>query len=412
MAGRTISIAAKDGGASFTGYVAVPPGGRGPGLVVLQEIFGVNQFVRDVCDLYAEEGYVALAPDLFWRIEPGVSLEYTQEGQKRARELFSKFDYDKSLDDIGATLRTLRSLPECTGKAGVVGYCLGGRLAYQAAARHPLDAAVAYYPSNVQPVIDEGKSIKCPITVHFGEKDAILPEDAREKVRAALSANEHAAVHVYAGADHGFANFRRDRHHRFSALLAHSFTMGTLRSAMGPHYDLSALWDAHTDLEFSKGDVDATMKTMIAEPYVNHIPTLTGGVGQIDLHRFYKYHFIPSLPEDTKTIPVYRTVGPDRLVDEMLFTFTHTREIDWMLPGIKPTGKYVEVPLVAVIQFRGDKICHEHIYWDQASVLKQIGVLEPDGLPMVGIESAKKLIDENAPSNELMPSWKDSAGKS
>jgi carboxymethylenebutenolidase len=191
-------------------------------------------------------------------------------------------------------------------------------------------------------------------------------------------------VHVYAGADHGFANFRRDRHHRFSALLAHSYTIATLRAAMGPHYDLSALWDVHTDLEFGKRDVDATMKTMIAEPYVNHIPTLTGGVGQVDLHRFYKYHFIPSLPEDTKMIAVCRTVGPDRVV---------------------------EVPLVAVVQFRGDKICHEHIYWDQASVLKQIGVLENDGLPVAGIETAKKLIDEKLPSNELMPSWKNSAGK-
>jgi carboxymethylenebutenolidase len=411
MAGRTISIDAADGGANFTGYLAAPASGRGPGLIVLQEIFGVNHFVRDVCDLFAEEGYVALAPDLFWRIEPGVALEYTQEGQKRARELFGKFDYEQSLDDIGAALRTLRALPECTGKAGVVGFCLGGRLAYQAAARHPLAAAVAYYPSNVQPVIDEGKAIKCPITVHFGEKDSILPERVRAKVRAALSANEHAAVHVYADADHGFANFRRDRHHRFSALLAHSYTIATLRAAMGPHYDLSALWDVHTDLEFGKRDVDATMKTMIAEPYVNHIPTLTGGVGQVDLQRFYKYHFIPSLPEDTKMIPVCRTVGPDRVVDEMLFTFTHTREIDWMLPGIKPTGKYVEVPLVAVVQFRGDKICHEHIYWDQASVLKQIGVLEAGGLPVVGIETAKKLIDEKLPSNELMPTWKNSAGK-
>lgn len=412
MAGRTIAITSGDGGAKFNGYLAKPPAGRGPGLLVLQEIFGVNRFVREVCDLYAEEGYVALAPDLFWRIEPGVDLEYTQEGQKRAREYFAKFEYDKSLDDIGAALSALRALPECTGKAAAVGFCLGGRLAYQAAARHPLDAAVAYYPSNVEPVADEGRMIKCPIAVHFGEKDAILPDAVRAKVRAALAGNERAAVHVYAEADHGFANFRRDRHHRFSALLAHSFTIGTLRAAMGPHYDLSALWDAHTELEFGARDVDATMKTMIAEPYVNHIPTLTGGVGYKDLYRFYKYYFIPKCPEDTKITPVSRTVGSDRVVDEMLFSFTHTREIDWMLPGIKPTGKHVEVPFVAIVQFRGDKICHEHIYWDQASVLKQIGVLDAEALPVMGIETARKLADEKLASNELMRSWKDSVERS
>jgi carboxymethylenebutenolidase len=132
------------------------------------------------------------------------------------------------------------------------------------------------------------------------------------------------------------------------------------------------------------------------------IPTLTGGVGYDELYNFYKHHFLFVNPSDTKTIPMSRTIGSDRIVDEMLFCFTHDREIDWMLPGVAPTGKYVEVPLVAIVCFRGDKLYHEHIYWDQASVLVQLGLIDRAGLPVAGIESAQKLVNEHLPSNYLM----------
>ena len=125
--------------------------------------------------------------------------------------------------------------------------------------------------------------------------------------------------------------------------------------------DLAALWEAHCRHEFETRDVDATMATMAARPYVNHIPTMTGGVGQAALKRFYKYHFIGGNPPDTELRPVSRTVGVDQIVDEMVFCFTHTCEIDWMLPGVPPTGKRVEVPLVAIVRFEGDKIAHEHL---------------------------------------------------
>jgi len=179
---------------------------------------------------------------------------------------------------------------------------------------------------------------------------------------------------------------------------------------MGPHYDLEALWEQHTLYEFGTRDVAATMQTMVAEPYVNHIPVMTGGVGGEELARFYAHHFIPKCPADFKLTPISRTVGADRLVDEMLVSFTHDVEIDWMLPGVPPTGKYVEVPTIAIVNFRGDKLYHEHIYWDQASVLVQIGLLDPAGLPVAGVESARKLVDETRPSNMLMKRWGESAG--
>lgn len=176
-------------------------------------------------------------------------------------------------------------------------------------------------------------------------------------------------------------------------------------------YDLAALWEAHCRHEFETRDVDATMATMVEEPYVNHIPTMTGGVGHDQLKRFYKYHFIGGNPADTRLVPISRTVGADRIVDEMLFCFTHTSEIDWMLPGIPPTGRKVEIPLVAIVQFRDGKVAHEHIYWDQASVLVQIGKLDPEGLPVAGVETARKVMDKNQPSNGLMRNWGSSEGK-
>ena len=177
-----------------------------------------------------------------------------------------------------------------------------------------------------------------------------------------------------------------------------------------PH-DLAALWEAHCRHEFETRDVDATMATMVATPYVNHVPTMTGGVGHDQLKRFYKYHFIGGNPPDTTLTPVSRTVGADQIVDELVFSFTHTSEIDWMLPGIAPTHAKVAVPLVAIVKFVDGKVAHEHIYWDQASVLVQIGKLDPKGLPVAGAETAHKVTDNKLPSNALMRRWKDSAGK-
>jgi carboxymethylenebutenolidase len=153
--------------------------------------------------------------------------------------------------------------------------------------------------------------------------------------------------------------------------------------------DLAALWDAHCRYEFETRDLDATMASMVAEPYVNHVPTMTGGVGHDQLRRFYRRHFIGANPPDTTLTLVSRTVGADSLVDEMIFSFTHTSEVDWMLPGVAPTGARVEIPLVAVVKFEGDKLAHEHIYWDQASVLAQVGLIDPAGLPTAGRETAR-----------------------
>jgi carboxymethylenebutenolidase len=155
--------------------------------------------------------------------------------------------------------------------------------------------------------------------------------------------------------------------------------------------DLSLLWEEHTNHEFSTRDVDSTLATMVEDAYVNHVPVLTGGAGKSALRIFYSVDFIPRMPPDTKLTPISRTVGEDQLVDEMIFSFTHSQEMPWMLPGIPATNRYVEVALVAIVRFRDGKLAHEHIYWDQASVLKQIGLLTDPALPVFGAESARKV---------------------
>ena len=167
-------------------------------------------------------------------------------------------------------------------------------------------------------------------------------------------------------------------------------------------HDLAELWEAHCRYEFETRDVDATMATMVAEPYVNHIPTMTGGVGFENLRDFYADHFIGVNPPDFELVPVSRTVGESSLVDEFILRFTHTTRMDWMLPGIEPTGRAVEIPAVAVVQFQEDKLVHEHIYWDQASVLVQLGLLDSGDLPIAGAETAHKVLDVSLPSNTLM----------
>ena len=165
---------------------------------------------------------------------------------------------------------------------------------------------------------------------------------------------------------------------------------------------LGRLWEEHVRHEFASRNTEDTLATMVADAYVNHIPVLTGGAGRDELREFYSKRFIPQMPPDTEMTPISRTIGHEQLVDEMVFKFTHTIRMDWMLPGLAPTGRRVEVPLVAIVRFREGKLDHEHIYWDQASVLVQLGLLDGGTLPVAGVESARKALDPSLPSNALM----------
>lgn len=204
MSGKTITIKGKDG--AFSGYLASPGAERGPGLVVIQEIFGVNQVMRDIADGMASRGYFALVPDLFWRLEPNIQLtDKTDADWKKALDLMGRFDVDKGIADIQSTIDYLRGLPGCTGKVGALGYCLGGQLAYLTAARTNADAAVGYYGVNIQNRLDEAANIKHPVMLHIAEADEYVPPPAQAKIEVGLKGNPHVTLHRYPLMNHAFA---------------------------------------------------------------------------------------------------------------------------------------------------------------------------------------------------------------
>lgn len=399
-------------GRTFSAYLALPASGKGPAVVLAQEIFGVNANMRLVADLYAEEGYVALVPDLFWRQQPKVELGYGSEDFEKAIGYFQGFDLDLGIADIQSCVNLLRTLSvvDATVGVGLVGFCLGGRLAYFAACRTDIAVAVGYYGMGIEKALDEADNIQGRLVLHFAELDAYCDASARTAIELKLRGRKGIELYTYPGADHAFARAGGMHFDKLAAMMAHQRTIAVLKRVIGPEYDLSALWDKHCEYEFGTRNVDDTMATMVAEPYVNHIPTMTGGVGYKQLYRFYKHHFVHGNPPDMTLAPLSRTIGSNQVVDEFILSFTHTTTIDWLLPGIAPTGQKVKIPMLGVIRFRGDKLCHEHIYWDQASVLVQIGVLAADGLPIAGAETAHKLLDESLPSNSLMSNWNSSEG--
>jgi carboxymethylenebutenolidase len=393
----------------FDAYLKLPAGGYGPGIVVLQEIFGVNRFVRDVCDWYATRGFVAICPDLFWRQEPGVELtDQTEAGWQKAFDLYQGLDERAAVEDSAAAVEFLRKHPACSGRVGAVGFCLGGNLAWLLSARFKPDCAVGYYGVGIEKTLNEASNLSSPLMLHIAGKDQHCPPEAQKQIHEALAPNPLVTIHDYPEQDHAFARPGGEHYDAAAAELANLRTLEffvrhlTGDGLASAQQSLSNRWDEHVKYEFATRDTEDTIATMVTDAYVNHVPVLTGGVGKDQLREFYSKHFIPQMPPDTSMTPVSRTIGTDRVVDEMVFEFTHTIEMDWMLPGLAPTGKHVKIPLVVIVHFRDDKLAHEHIYWDQASVLVQLGLIDRVRLPVAGVETAEKVLDPSLPANELM----------
>jgi carboxymethylenebutenolidase len=232
MSGKDITVKGPDG--NLGAYLATPASGHGPGVVVIQEIFGVNDWVRKVCDAHAAKGRFALAPDLFWRLEPGVQLtDKSQEHWTRAFALMQKFDHDKGVADIQASIASLRTVKGCTGKVGTVGYCLGGRLAYLSATRTDTDASVGYYGVYLQTALDEAKNIKKPLMLHIAGKDQFTPPEAQKQIIDALKGNPKLTIHVYPEMDHAFARDGGQHYDKANADLANGRTDTFFRQHLG-----------------------------------------------------------------------------------------------------------------------------------------------------------------------------------
>ena len=223
MSGKDITITGPDG--SFAGYLSTPSAGTGPGVVVIQEIFGVNAVMRGVADALAARGYLALCPDLFWRLQPGVQLtDKTKAEWDQAFALMNRFDPDAGVKDIQATITQLRGTQGCTGKVGAVGYCLGGLLAYLTAARTDSDASVGYYGVNIQTKLNEAKTIKKPLMLHIAAKDQFVPPEAQKQIVERLKSNPLVTLHTYPEMDHAFAREGGEHYDKACADLANGRT--------------------------------------------------------------------------------------------------------------------------------------------------------------------------------------------
>jgi carboxymethylenebutenolidase len=222
--GERVTITTADG--TFEAYVARPARSPAPAVVVIQEIFGVNAVMREIADGLAAEGYLAICPDLFWRIEPGIDITDQSEAEwKRAFELFNAFDVDTGVRDIAATIDLIRKDPGCSGKVGAVGFCLGGLLAFQTATRTDIDASVAYYGVGIENRVEGVAKLTKPLMLHIAEEDQFVPETAQGVILAALKNHPLVTIHTYPGRDHAFARVGGQHYDEADARLANGRTL-------------------------------------------------------------------------------------------------------------------------------------------------------------------------------------------
>lgn len=228
-----INISSYDGN-EFGAYMSLPESGKGPGMLILQEIFGVNKVMRDIADWYASNGYVAIVPDIFWRQEPGIELtDQTDEDWKRAFELFQGLDQPKAIEDASATTDALRKHEACTGKVGSVGFCLGGRLAYLTAVRSKPDCSVGYYGVGLESILDESANLACPLLLHIAGADEYCSPEAQQAIHGRLDGNPLVTLYDYPGQHHAFARQGGAHYNKESADLANQRTLDFFKTHLG-----------------------------------------------------------------------------------------------------------------------------------------------------------------------------------
>jgi len=383
LAPKGSSVKINLSGQSVDAFAAVHHSGAGPGLLLISDRDVLDPGIEARANLFGQEGYSVLA-----------------------------VSNSLSPSDIVEAAQILRDLPATETKIVAVAHGDGGMLALQAATDAGFEAVVAF---DVMPLAGENNVLEnapCPFVLQYGIKESPDAEALVATLRDGFTRKDGSRIYGWEEGAPGFSIEERSSFNKLADSLAHSRTLEVLRRVVGPYYDYAALFAEHVYHEFTTRDVDATMATMIDEPYVNHTPTLTGGVGHDMLKRFYKYHFVDQNSGGRDRTRISFTHGPDRVVLETYTKFLHDSVIDRYFPGIGPTGKSVEIATVIIVKFRGDKVCHEHLYWDQGSALKQIGVLDAGNLPIAGPEAARKVLDETQPSNIYMQdAWATSEGK-
>ncbi|KAI1463744.1 carboxymethylenebutenolidase [Daldinia caldariorum] len=347
-------------------------------------------------------------------LDPPPLHKWAEEGFAVAQLRITKSDAISIRDGIRSALSALLELPSCdqAKKIGVIAYIplLESLVLETIEAQEELCAVICYG------MLGTDVSSNLPLLAHVPGLPAGAQEDRSNEKR-----------YYYENAKSFFPIPAHRNYHTTSASVAHTRSLAFMKPLVGgPYFDIEKVWEEHTYWEFQARSVEETMATMVEEPYVNHVPTLTGGTGRQALTEFYRENFIFSNPPDTQLELVSRTVGIDRVVDEFVFKATHDRVINWLVPGVPATGRFISIPFTSVVNIRGDRLYHEHISWDQATLLRQLGLLpeylpfpypiasEPGApktnleyrLPVAGIESAHKLADQSAADSNKMLHYK------
>ncbi|KAF1932456.1 uncharacterized protein M421DRAFT_417172 [Didymella exigua CBS 183.55] len=398
--------------------------GNGPGLILILDHYALVEESDKHLDppplqKWAEEGFAVVQLLVPGKVEDG-----------------GEFPLDKALE-------VLKSCEACDyGRGvGVVSYI--SRLPFyveEGVIQHPDILAVVSYGGRQLSTLHESSTALPPQLIHaagptVARRESLPLSPDPEPTKSSPTSQRPAGIvktfrYEDATNDTNWVLPADPKYSKRNAGIAHTRSAAFLKPFLnGPYFDLEAVWDEHCLYEFGERAVEKTMATMVAQPYVNHIPTMTGGIGKDRLTAFYTHHFIFSNPDDTALSLVSRTVGTDRVIDEFVFSLTHDKEVPWLLPGIPPTGKKLEIPFTSIVAIRGDRLCHEHISWDQATALKQLDLLPEyvpfryaiNGkeaeqgkiyevkLPVAGRETAAKLVDEGCgESNALMgKSWRE-----
>ncbi|EHA47811.1 hypothetical protein MGG_09427 [Pyricularia oryzae 70-15] len=368
--------------------------GHGPGIILLvpdhEDQLTISQGVPSLLVKWAEEGYAVV------------------EIQRKALEGDAAAAVSLAVDGLAGC-----EACQPKDKIGVVAYDpYAWNLSAESINKVPSIAAVAIYTD-----VDQTQSLAAtsvPTIHHVAGKSSTPP----------VRSEALTAYHYPGTTSHAFATPFQPTFSYTTEALSHTRNLNLLKRHMGgPNFDLEQIWDEHCHYEFVDRSAEHTMSTMVQEPYVNHVPVLTGGVGREPLTSFYRSHFIFSNASDAELELVSRSVAIDRVIDEFIFKCTHNLEIDWLVPGIPPTGKKLEIPFTAVVNIRGDRLFHEHISWDQGTVLRQLGLMPeylpfpypmPDGrtpepgkrfeyrVPVAGVETANKMRDRNSVSSNGM----------
>ncbi|KAF2118568.1 hypothetical protein BDV96DRAFT_488100 [Lophiotrema nucula] len=395
--------------------------GRGPGLVLVLDHYAQKKVNLD-------------------RLDPPPTVKWAEEGFCVVEvSLPGKLEEDGEEFPLKRALEVLRECKDCEKDKGVALVSYLWRIPFyveeQACLSKEVKAIVSYGGKKFSSINTAAETVP-PQLLHFAgpppqpqnpqRRTSVVPQPDYASLSSRNGPTEGTVKtfrYLDAKNETNWSLSADDDYHPASAGLAHTRSLKFIKDALdGPHFDLEALWDEHCKYEFGERDVEKTMATMVAEPYVNHIPTMTGGIGQESLTAFYTNHFVFSNPDDTALELVSRTVGVDRVIDEFVFKFTHDKEMPWLLPGVPPTNKQLAIPFTSVICFRGDRLCHEHISWDSGTAFNQLGILpeyvpfpyEIDGkkaaekkrfeikLPTVGVEGANKLVDEGSEKSNAL----------